>query len=334
MTRIMIVGEAFDSASEESGKPFAGAAGHLLFGALRRNGIDPAECIITCAFNERPPAGDTDNLFTNSQPDAAPNTPLFAPRTWLHSRYAHHLAALNTLRLDVKPNVILALGDIALWALTYQRGIRAARGAPTVSFDGKTKIIPSYAPAAVVRQFDLYPIFLSDIRKTLAQSVFPELRRPSRIIHHTPSLLDIERFYHKHIAPAPYISADIETAAGQITEVGFAPSASRALVIPFFSRSAPKGNYWPTLEQELTAWSWVRRVLAEKPLIGQNFQYDMSYLYGIMGLPCPGFIGDTMLLAHSMEPEMEKSLGFLGSIHTSEPQWKFMRRESNKREDS
>jgi hypothetical protein len=42
-----------------------------------------------------------------------------------------------------------------------------------------------------------------------------------------------------------------------------------------------------------------------------------------------------MLLAHAMQPEMEKSLGFLGSIYTDEPAWKFMGRrgETLKAED-
>jgi hypothetical protein len=32
-----------------------------------------------------------------------------------------------------------------------------------------------------------------------------------------------------------------------------------------------------------------------------------------------------MLLHHSMQPELEKGLGFLGSVYTDEPSWKFMR---------
>jgi len=32
-----------------------------------------------------------------------------------------------------------------------------------------------------------------------------------------------------------------------------------------------------------------------------------------------------MLLHHAMQPEMEKGLGFLGSLYTNEPSWKFMR---------
>ena len=130
-------------------------------------------------------------------------------------------------------------------------------------------------------------------------------------------------FYERHIVPAPFIAPDIETKAGQITEFGLATSPRAALVIPFWDRK--RGNYWATLEEELAAWGWVRRILAEKDCVGQNFQYDMQYLYAKYALPSPRFVGDTMLLAHSLQPEMKKSLGFLGSIYTNEPSWKFMR---------
>jgi hypothetical protein len=161
-----------------------------------------------------------------------------------------------------------------------------------------------------------------DIKKALAQSAFPELRRPRRVLHLNPTLADIESFYLKHIAPAPFLSVDIETAVGQITEVGIATSPSTALVIPF--RSAA-GNYWKFLDEEVAAVLWLRRILMEKPLIGQNFSYDMQYLWRALRIPVQRYLGDTMLLHHAMQPELEKGLGFLGSIYTDEPAWKFMR---------
>ena len=61
--------------------------------------------------------------------------------------------------------------------------------------------------------------------------------------------------------------------------------------------------------------------------IGQNFSYDMQYFWRTVGITCPKFFGDTMLLHHALQPELEKGLGFLGSIYTNEPSWKFMRQE-------
>jgi hypothetical protein len=111
-----------------------------------------------------------------------------------------------------------------------------------------------------------------------------------------------------------------------ITEVGYGtPDGKHALVIPFYWRQASDGNYWRTPEEEREAWMWCKYINQVKPLIGQNFAYDMMYFWKTVGIPCPRFLGDTMLQHHTLQPEMEKSLGFLGSIYTNEPSWKFMR---------
>jgi DNA polymerase I-like protein with 3'-5' exonuclease and polymerase domains len=83
------------------------------------------------------------------------------------------------------------------------------------------------------------------------------------------------------------------------------------------------------VDAEVKAWTFIRRCLRlGKELGGQNFQYDMQYLYELVGIKCPDFTHDTMLLQHSLQPEMRKGLGFLASIYTDEPPWKFMHKVS------
>lgn len=132
------------------------------------------------------------------------------------------------------------------------------------------------------------------------------------------------------------VSIDIETAFGQLTCIGFAPTRGDAIVIPFCARAESgrylDGNYWPTLAAELEAWSWVRR-WCQYPGVYQNGMYDMHYLWRTYGIVCNP-ADDTMLMHHAMQPEMEKGLGFLGSIYTDEPSWKFMRKSDTlKKED-
>jgi DNA polymerase I-like protein with 3'-5' exonuclease and polymerase domains len=80
------------------------------------------------------------------------------------------------------------------------------------------------------------------------------------------------------------------------------------------------------------AWDLVRFLCSlDKNYIGQNFMYDMNFLWTRYGIPVPGAADDTMLMHHAMQPEMEKSLAFLGTIYTDEPQWKFMRSHSKTR---
>ena len=86
------------------------------------------------------------------------------------------------------------------------------------------------------------------------------------------------------------------------------------------------GNYWATPSREISAWKQVKRLLeAEVPKLFQNGMYDLQYIWR-MGIRPRQCLHDSMLLHHSILPEMQKGLGFLGSVYTSEPAWKLMRR--------
>ena len=322
---IYIIGEAWGEREEAAGRPFVGPSGQVLDGLLAANGIDRRSCIIDNVFNFRPARNEIETLMTKEQVYAAPGLPPFKPKMWLHRDHLHHVLELRERIKAARPNIVLALGNTPLWACVGATGIKKHRGSPMLCSFAPIKLIATYHPAAILRQWNIRPITFMDFAKAKEQSAFPEFTRPRRFIHFAPTLEEIEDFYYDYIVPSPRVSCDVETKGHQITEVGFAPTPDRAIVIPFYSRSQRDGNYWRTFEEEKLAWGWVRRVLDEKHVVGQNFQYDAQYFLRRMGIPCPLWDEDTMLLAHSLQPEMEKGLGFLGSIYTTEPAWKFMR---------
>lgn len=335
MSSIYIVGEAWGEQEEREGRAFVGPSGHLLDGLLSAAGISRRECTIDNVFNFRPERNDLESLMTKEPLYATQALTPYKPKMWLRQEHLHHVLDLRERILSVRPNLVLALGNTPLWALTGATGIKKMRGSPMLCSFAPIKLIATYHPAAVLRQWNLRPIVFMDISKAKAQSAFPELHRPQRFIILQPSLHDIENFYEEHVVPARRLSCDIETKGRHITEVGFASSPSHAIVIPFYTRAERDGNYWRTFNDEKAAWEWVRRFCREKPLVGQNFQYDMQYLWKEAAIPTPKVEGDTMLLHHSLQPELEKGLGFLGSIYTDEPSWKFMRADHDtlKKED-
>lgn len=322
---IMIVGEYPNEYEENSGKPFDGPTGSVLFGILRQAGIDHREVHFTNAISKRP-AGNRLESLCGTKAEAIVNYRALAPGKFIHARYQPDLDRL-TAELDrVKPNVVLAMGNLALWALCKKSGIKKYRGSPLPTYDGKFKVIPAWGPASIVRQWELRVITLADCTKARSESAYSELKRPEHLIYLEPAISDIEQFYYERLTQSPYTSLDIETKMETITEVGVGTADGKhIMVIPFYHRSAPDGNYWKTLADERKAWRWVRRICETLPTVGQNFSYDMQYLWRTVKIPCPKFLGDTMLLHHALQPEMEKSLGFLGSIYTNEPSWKFMR---------
>jgi hypothetical protein len=73
------------------------------------------------------------------------------------------------------------------------------------------------------------------------------------------------------------------------------------------------------------------------PKTFQNGLYDLQYIWSCWKCPTKNFEHDTMLLHHSLQPELPKSLGFMGSVYTDEISWKLLRAlvdsETTKRED-
>jgi hypothetical protein len=222
---------------------------------------------------------------------------------------------------------VIAAGDLALWALTSDTKIDQARGRVTYGNSAipKQKVLPVYSARTIFAAWEKRVILAADLQKAARESRFPGIRRPKRLISIPESIQDCRDYYEAHLRSAEKLSVDIETKGSMITCIGFSPSISRALVVPFFSEAAEDGNYWRSPRTEYRAWCFVRKVLRNVPhTFGQNFQYDMQYLLLHMGIPCPNFRGDTMLLQHSLQPELPKGLGFLASIYTDEPPWKFM----------
>jgi len=193
------------------------------------------------------------------------------------------------------------------------------------------KLLLTYHPSAVTRQWELRPATVADLSKALKEKDHPDVRRPRREIWIEPSLEDIQTFIKDHIREGQILSVDIETSGTQITCLGLSPRKDLAIVIPIHDERSKDGNYWPSKELELKCWRAIRDVL-ENPSIPKLFQnglYDVPFLLRSYGIRVMGASEDTMLLSHALHPESLKGLGFLGSIYTDEGPWKVERKSSS-----
>ena len=356
--KIFILGEAWGKDEEDAGGlPFVGASGKLLNAMLAQVGIDRKDCYVTNVFNLRPePKNDVLNLC-GPKTGGITGYPALKAGKYIQARYAPELDRLFREIAAEEPNLIIALGASAAWATLSTSGIKRVRGAPAalsgpaLTAVGKPiKVLPTYHPAAILREWPLRAVTIMDLFKAAREAEYPEIRRPERFVYIEPSIDDLFAFERDFILSASALSIDIETAGDQITCVGFAPSIDRSIVVPFVDPMQKDGNYWRTAEEEVQAWAIVRRWCAMtippekrrtrwkglpyKPGVGQNFQYDMHRLWRTMGVEVVNE-DDTMLLHHSLQPELEKGLGFLATIYTDELPWKFMRakHETLKKED-
>lgn len=337
--KIALIGEAYGEAEEIAGRPFVGPAGKELDAMLSDAGILRGECLVTNVFNFRPKGNDLSTICTTKTGGGyIPGRSALLPAKYLRTEFSPQLDRLYSELRASEPNIAVLLGNTASWALNDQTAVSKLRGAVTTSrFIPGLKIIPTYHPAAVLRQYDLRAVTVLDLMKAKAESEFKELRRPSREIWIEPTLADIQEFRERFISGCPDLAFDIETSNEQITCIGFAPSIDRALVIPFWDIRKPGGSYWDSLADELAAWKLVADILAgPEPKVGQNLLYDVQYLWMKYGIPVMNITNDTMLLHHSLLPECPKGLDFLGSVYTNEVAWKQDRprgKNTIKRED-
>lgn len=329
--KIVVVGEFLSSKENESKSPFSDGLGKFAKALLSQSGINPRECYFTNVFMESPPGRSSSHSFCGTKAEGVRNLKPIAKGKYLLEQYHHHLIRLWSRINKLQPNLIIAMGDVALWATTSESSIKNSRGRIHPSNNGipGLKVLPTWSARQIQMDYPQRPILLADLAKAKRQAEFPEIIRPQRFIHLYPSLRDMEDFYQEYIIPSPQLDCDIETKGNIITCVGFAPSKERALVVPFFSEEHKDGNYWRTHLDEYRAWGFVRRMLhLDKAVCGQNFQYDVQYFMRKMGITVPSFTDDTMLMHHAMQPEMQKGLGFLASIYTDELPWKFMHKQA------
>lgn len=328
-TKICIVGEAWGEQEARQRTPFVGPAGYQLTSLLNDSGIRRADCYLTNVFNFQPEKNDIKSLCGTKKEDTL-GLPPIVPSGYLQAKYWPEVERLKAEIEGLRPNIVIAMGNIPAWALLQTTGISKIRGSTALSslVPGQ-KVLATYHPSAVLRQYDLRPVTVADLEKAKRESEFPEIRRTERTVFIEPDLSDLEWFYEAHLAQAKMIFPDIETSGDQITCIGFAPSPSISMVVPFLDWRKPGFSYWPTLEAELAAWSWVKKVLAmPQPKCFHNGLYDLGFLWRHYGIPTTNPNEDSMLLSHAKQPESLKGLGFLASIYEDESAWKLMNSHS------
>lgn len=363
--KLLIIGEAWGESEDQMKKPFVGESGKLLFEMLgealrgefpelhaeatklfryglawtkpREAWLEATGIALTNVLALRPPGNKMEALCGDKKQVEAhlPGYPYAASSKgkYLLPEYFGELSRLREEVETIRPNLILTLGNTASWAILHATNIGSIRGSIAASMQGspcaletQVKCLPTYHPAAVLRQWSWRPIVVADLMKAWREAQFAEVRRPFRAITINPTLLELEKWLVEFKAKPPkLLSCDIETACGQITCIGFSGSRANALVVPFHDRTKSGWHYWQNPGEELRAWQIVKEILESKvPKLGQNFMYDLMYIMKL-GIRPNSLQEDTMLLHHSHFPEIKKGLGFLSSIYTDEFAYKLMR---------
>lgn len=338
--RIMLVGEAPGEREERLGEPFVGPSGEELNRMLHEVGIMRSECYVTNVCKVRPLNNYLGNFVAPSKKvvkEAPPGkfTPL---RDKYVTREVHDGYAMlqNEVR-TVRPDVVLAFGNLALWAFTGHWGVTKWRGSllrpdghfqpsvagPNTGYEasgGRPRVIPTYHPAAILRQWDWRKAGINDLRRAKLALDGREPPAPAWNFILRPNLDQVIRclaalFQRLEAGETLWIDFDLETRAGHIACAGLSWSATDAISIPFMCVESRDG-YWNTEEEAHILW-WLWRVLTHQRVLvrWQNGLYDAQYTWRHWHF-VPRGAQDTMISQHTMFGDMPKALAFQASMYS------------------
>ena len=307
-SKIWIIGEFPSNQDTSANSPFRGGAGIVLDGLLRKGGLQRRDCYLDNVIQERPESYDLRSYYVDKE-QYSPNSTLLDAHT-----------RIKGLITTYRPNVVVCLGNEALFAVMGRKGILNWRGS-ILNYNG-VKVIPAVHPTWVMRDPTLSPVAEMDWRRISEQSKFPEIRvvyNDNFIIN--PSFETVMHYLKDILPTKPILSLDIETIPPleQIMCIGFGWSKEDAICIPIFYGQSS----WWTVEEELAIIKELQ-ILAKNPnikFIAQNGQYDMTYLCDKWNVDFKLWM-DTMLGFHECYCELRKSLAFICSIYSYRPFYK------------
>jgi len=310
---IAMVGEQPGRMEVLSRKPFVGPAGSELNACMSVAKISRFECYFTNVVKDLDLPLDQYIKFGRGS-------------ITLTDEGRQYVQELKEELIDCSANVIIAIGNVALYALTGRTGITSWRGSVLEStlLLGR-KVIPIIHPATIIPPKNVYlnkRLIIFDLLKVRKESAFPEINLKHREVVIKPSYYDSLNFLElcqSEGKKGAVIDFDIEVFNNEVSCISFTYSPVNAISIPFIDSN---GDYF-TIDQEAEIWKKIALIL-EDSLIkkrGQNLGFDSTILLSRYGIKVHN-IDDTMVAQKILFPDYPMGLDFITSTHTDIPYYK------------
>ena len=294
---IMVIGDYPTTAEYNLGTSFAGSPGSLMGNLFAPFGVKFSQLYATHYFKIPIPGL------------ASPNKKIKA-QALQNVVQAEDWDSLIRAEIEaIAPNVIVACGALALKFLTEESGIKKWRGSilhlhPRFQLD-KIKVIPIYSPREIWQEDDKPFVYTQwDCGRISRIRDYFERYSPIETIWICNTSNGIKEWW-KRGRTAEFITNDIETHHGFITCTGFSHDGQEAFSIPLLVGN--KCDYSSSGEK----YKAIKEVIESGiPVVNQNIKYDWK-VYENYGLDFKNIVGDTMLMAHCIYPELPKGLDFL-----------------------
>jgi len=310
--KYIIVGDQPGRLDIMNGRPFAGMDGTELFDCLNIAGINKADCYLTYVIK------DCDEIISNYIS--------FNPRkgTTVTEKGQVYIDELAQELSSCTGKVIIALGNIPLYALADRVGVTKWRGSvisPTL-VSGKL-LIPSNHPNTIWLQYTNKRLLIYDLKraKEVAEDRWHPLERSITI---RPTYLQSLQFlktcelWGKLGNPIAY-DIEVDVFNGEMTCISFAYTSTDVISIPF---TFENGDYF-TPPQEADILIKIARILEDPdiPILGQNLVFDCTYMMRKYGIKTTN-IHDTMVAQKTLLTDYPVGLHFICSMYTDIPYYK------------
>lgn len=309
----ILVGEQPGKREIIYGKPFVGPSGMLLDELLQNAGIARSECYITNTIK------DLDHPLNYYAIAKRGNMSFTGPG----QEY------INELKEELErceAGVIIAIGNVALAALTSRYGITKWRGSVVEStlVPGKM-VIPVLHPATVIPPKNQYlnkHLILHDLKRAKKISEEGWHPVPDDIITgptYNDAILYLEEAILKGRHEGATIAFDIEIYNEEVSCISVSTDFKNVMSIPFID----SGGDTYTPDQELDLWLLIAKILEDPKIckLGQNLSFDSHFLLRRYGIHTTNF-DDTMIAQRTLMPEYPMGLDFITSIWTLHPYYK------------
>lgn len=303
----MLVGMAPGTVELKYKRPFIGPAGRELDKALRTNMLDRGQMYVTNVVKRLLPKNDISPLVNFR---ARPPRGTKAWDEWVE--------LLKTEIIQVKPNLIVAFGNVALYALTGEHRISLFRGSILEStLVPGVKVLASLHPSAILRDPKMGSVFRWDLRKIREQQDSPSMPRDLGMYYIRPSFGQVMDYLDECMSNIH--GFDIECSRGAVTCISFSYADDHAISIPFTDGTS---DYWDPV-REAAVLRKITEVLEnpKTPSIAHNSAFDVTFLFQQLGIRT-ACIEDTMIAMGVLHPQFRKSLAFMVSLYTDMPYYK------------
>jgi len=300
--RYVIVSTAPKAVEHATGQGYVNSYAKILDTMLSRAGILRSSCYLTYVIKERPPRDDVGYFI-----DLSKRAP------YITEKYRMYINELKQELEKTNANIIVAVGNVPLYALTGLRSITNWRGSTLdcTLIPGR-KVLPIIDTEVANKQYIYMYMIQHDLQKVVEEAKYPEIRKRERVLRVGPSFPEAME-YLEQCKKVPQVGFDIEGGAMGMQCFAVAKHEEDAMCIPLLDS---QGDYF-TPDKEVEILKSLAELLQNphQKHVLQNGLFDLDYLYRDYGIRITN-IEDSMV-AHAITfPDFPKNLGFLTSFYT------------------